>query len=174
MDELRLLIPVLCLLIWLVFAFYIFLSLWFTTPYYPSRVKKLSEAFKDLKIKYDENTKFIDIGSGDGRIVLWAAKMGMNSKGIELNPFLTLFSRFLLLMNGVTKKGDIINGNFNHHDYSSYDIVYMYILNEHMRKLEDRLFLDMKAGSIIISNTFTFANHKPDREFGRFKVYVVK
>jgi len=145
------------------------------TPFYPSSLKRLNQAYQSGQIKLPENFKFIDIGSGDGRIVLWAAKKGaQRAHGIEFNPFLSLTSKGLLLVNGVRGKTEIFNKNFFNHDYSKYDVVYMYIFPEHMEKLQDKLFKELPKGAMIITNTFKLRDVEPDQKLDRFYVYYVK
>lgn len=159
-------------LLLIVFAIYLIGSWVFTTPYYPSRVKKLSRSFEKFNITLPERIRFIDLGSGDGRVVLWASKRGMEAEGIELNPFLTLFSKINALVN--RKKVKIYNKSFFNHMYNNYDIVYLYQYSEIMKKLEDKLFKELKPNSIIISNTFKFPNITEDEKVDNFYIYIVK
>lgn len=159
-----------CLGIWILFGFYLVLNSLFLTPFYPSNFKKLNQVFDKFKIK-SKGKKFIDLGSGDGRIVRWAAKKGFYATGIEINPFLTLWSRFLNFILRLGRKTKILNQSYYNIDFSNYDVVYCYIFSEDMHKLEDKIFKSMKSGSFVISNTFSFKNHKPDLVEGRFKVY---
>ncbi len=158
----------------IMFALYLVFS-WLTqTPFYPSSPKALENFLKDLDIKVTNQTKFVDIGSGDGRFVVWAAQKGMLADGIEYNPFLTLVSRVKLLVQGLNKRAKIVNGDFFKQNYSKYNIAYMYLFNEHMDKLKDKLFAEMPKGSTIITNTFTFSNLDADMHIGKFYLYKVK
>lgn len=168
-----LIIGLICIGIWLLLSFYIVISVLFLTPYYPSRTKKLEEAIKNLDIKIKPGMAFVDVGSGDGRVVAWAAKKGLNAYGIELNPFLTLWSRVFFLLKGVRGKAEVINQNWNKVSYEKYDIVYLYIFREHMDKLKEKFEEELKPGSIIISNTFRFKDLEPDQEYGRFAIYKI-
>lgn len=164
----------LCEQLLIVFAFYLIFS-WLTkTPFYPSSVKKLNRLIEEGKLIINEGDRFIDIGSGDGRFVIWAAKRNMYADGIEFNPFLTLLSRSKIVLNRVGNKARILNKNFNDHDYSGYDIAYLYIFTDHMDKIKDKLFKEMKPGSVIITNTFTFTDIEPDDVYDRFNLYYVK
>lgn len=144
------------------------------TPFYPSSAAKLNKLIDSGEVDLPKEINFIDIGSGDGRMVLWAAKKGYRAEGIEFNPFLTLFSRFLLLINGVRKNAKILNKNFNEHDFSKYNLVYLYIFSEHMDKIKNQLFNDLQSGAVIITNTFKFSNIEPDKKIDRFNIYYVK
>lgn len=116
----------------------------------------------------------MDIGSGDGRFVIWAAKHGYIASGIEFNPFLSLLSKFKITLLRINNKAKIYNKNFMNHDFSEYDIIYMYIFSEHMDKLKGKLFNELRPGSVIITNTFKFTDLKPDLEIDRYKIYYKK
>lgn len=173
MLSLEIIVGLVCIGIWLLLSFYVIISVLFLTPYYPSRTKKLEEALQNLDIDIKEDLNFVDVGSGDGRIVAWAAKKGMQSTGIELNPFLTLWSRVFFKLKRVGSKASVVNQNWNNVNYEKYDIVYLYIFREHMDKLKDKFKTELKPGSVIISNTFRFKDWEPDEEYGRFAIYKV-
>jgi len=134
----------------------------------------LSSSIKDGEIKLPNDVRFVDIGSGDGRFVVWAARQGYSAHGLEYNPFLTLYSKLRLLVGGLLGKAKVYNKNFNKHDFSDYNVAYMYIFSEHMDKIREKLFSEMKPGSMVISNTFKFKDLEPDQVIGKFNIYRVK
>jgi 16S rRNA A1518/A1519 N6-dimethyltransferase RsmA/KsgA/DIM1 with predicted DNA glycosylase/AP lyase activity len=155
----------LCESLLVIFGLYLIWS-WITqTPFYPSKTKPLNDLLKNIEL--NKNVKFIDIGSGDGRIVVWAARQGFESHGIEFNPFLSIFS-------GVKNKAKIFNKDFSKHDFSNYNFAYLYIFPEHMDKVSTKLFQEMGAGSVIVTNTFKFSNISPDKVVDRYSIYYVK
>lgn len=143
----------------------------FGVPYYPSNQKLFREALQEFNIDY-KNKKFIDLGSGDGRMVIAAEKLGMKAKGVEINPFLTLSSKLLLFLFR-TKNAQIVNKSYYNVNLKNVDIVYVYLLREHMEKLRKKLLTELKDGSVIISNTFTFDHIEPDAVYKKFKLYRV-
>jgi 2-polyprenyl-3-methyl-5-hydroxy-6-metoxy-1,4-benzoquinol methylase len=161
-----------CLFLWILLAIFIVWS-WLNTPWYPSRLKELEEVWKSGEFELPENAKFIDLGSGDGRIVNWAASKGFDAHGIEMNPYLSLTHRIKRLFNKNKKNISIYNKNFFNHNFSDYDVVYLYVFPKYMNKLKSKLYSELKPGSIIISNVFSFSDVKPDQEIGRFKIYRV-
>lgn len=140
------------------------------TPFYPSSGFKLKELIESDKVNLPKNPIFIDIGSGDGRIVSTMSKIMNQSEGIEFNPFLALYSKLRLLSKKNTK---IYNGDFFKHDFSKYNVAYMYIFNQQIDKLQDKLFTEMPKGSIIITNTFKFTKREPNQTINRFFIYKV-
>ncbi|MEP7104081.1 MAG: hypothetical protein ABI721_05215 [Candidatus Dojkabacteria bacterium] len=164
-----------CQVLLVVFALYLIISWINQTPFYPSSVKKLDKLIKDGEIKLPDDVRFVDIGSGDGRFVVWAARSGFSkADGIEYNPFLSLFAKFRLLISRLNGKSTIHNKDFNKHDFSDYNVAYMYIFSEHMDRIKQKLFSEMKPGSMVISNTFKFKDLEPDQVVGRFNIYKVK
>lgn len=159
-----------------VFAGYYIWYMFFTAPYVPSmgktRKQLLAEAEKvlpSLKLK-----SAIEPGAGDANISFALAKMGYkNVAAVELVPFLTVFARLRKLL-GNYKQISIYNKDIYGMDYSKYDLAVIYLYPKLMAKLEPIMFSQMPKGSIIISNTFSFKNHKPIRKSGKILVYEVK
>lgn len=163
---------VLCSLLWIGLAITIILGWFFETPFYPSRTKDFKKVLDQLN--YDLNGKnFLDLGSGDGRFVVFAARNGAKAEGIEINPYLSLFAKLIIFLTR-TKNAKILNKNFKNHDFSKYDIVYTYIFKEYIDLVKDKMFEQMKPGSIIVSKIFTMSDVEPDQKIGQYKIYKVK
>lgn len=161
-----------CEFLLLLFAIYLIFSFLNKTPFYPSSTKQLNELRTSGVLDFNKYKNFIDIGSGDGRIVRWASKNGFaTASGIDYNPYLTLYSKLRSLFR---KNIHIYNKNFNNHEFKDYDIVYMYIFPEHMDKLKDKLFTEMSKGSVIVTNTFKISNIVPDITYKKFNIYFIK
>lgn len=161
-------------IILIVFAVYLLWS-WITkTPFYPSRIKKLEQLFNNNELAINNDTKFVDIGSGDGRIITWAAKKGASAEGVEYNPFLTLLSRVRFLLSGTGNKAKVYNRNFNNHAYYNYNLVYMYLYSSYMNPLAEKLLKELPQGSIIITNTFKIEHLEPYKIVDGFYFYKTK
>ncbi len=178
MEVITQLVALLCVFLLMIMGFYFVYSLMFSTPFYPSVTKRLNIAltyWKDLGINplNQEKAKFVDLGSGDGRVVFWAARNGFIATGIELNPYLSLLSKLIKFLKRINN-ARIINMSFYKHNFSDYDIAYLYIYPEHMEKMKDKLFREMKNGAVIISNTFKFKNLEPEQSYDRFHLYRIK
>lgn len=156
----------------ILFGVYLIWS-WITkTPFYPSKTKPLDDLAKELNLCKD--MKFIDIGSGDGRIVVWAANNGFEAHGIEFNPFLSLYSKIVIILKGLKGRAKIFNKDFRQHDFTTYNIAYLYIFPEHMDEVSTKLFNEMDSGSVIVTNTFKFTHLQPNKTIGRYNIYYVK
>jgi len=140
-------------------------------PYVPSNdnfTKTVVEEVKKLKPK-----KILDMGSGDGKLVIALAQAGFKAEGVELNPWLVLRSKRAIRKLGLEHKATIRWGNFWRYDTSSYDIVVLYVIKHIMPRLEEKLTTELHKGSYIISNYFVFPNLKPVKSDGRMRVYKV-
>lgn len=142
------------------------------TPFYPSSGNKLKELIENKELKLPKEAVFIDIGSGDGRIVATMSEFTKEADGIEFNPFLTLLSKVKLFLTR-KKNTKIYHRDFFKHDYKKYNVAYMYIFNQQIDKLQEKLFSEMPKGSIIITNTFKFSKREPDKTIKHIYIYEV-
>jgi len=97
-----------------------------------------------------------DLGSGNGKLLFLAAKQGAIAKGLEINPFLVLYSSIKSLCSPYRHTVHTYWKNFWTSDISEADIVFIYLLPWRMKKLEHALKLKCKKGTIIVSNSFIF------------------
>jgi len=105
----------------------------------------------------------IDLGSGDGRTVIAAAKLGAQAVGIEYNPEMVEVSKNKAKEAGVSEKTKFIQTDLFEYDLSEATVITMFLLPEINLKLRPRL-LDLKPGTRIVSNTFTMGEWDPDYE----------
>ncbi|BCX14027.1 MAG: hypothetical protein KatS3mg085_559 [Candidatus Dojkabacteria bacterium] len=162
-----------CELLLLLFLAYYFWSNIFSAPFYPSSPKHLEEAIKKFNIDTTQYKNFVDVGSGDGRIVRWASSKGFIAHGIEINPFFSFISKIFRIFSRFKHRQKFINKNFFKVSFENFDIAYLYLYPEVMEKLETKIFSEMKPGSLIISNSFSFKHHKPIFETKKIKIYKV-
>ena len=95
----------------------------------------------------------IDLGSGDGRNVIGAAKRGARAVGVEYNPKMVELSRFRAKQGGVADRATFIEGDMYEADISKATVLALFLLPENMDRLKEK-FLNLKPGSRIVSNTF--------------------
>jgi len=105
----------------------------------------------------------IDLGSGDGRTVITAAKLGARATGIEYNPDMVALSKENARKEGVGEKAEFIQADLYETDLSKATVITMFLLPEINLKLRPRL-LDLKPGTRIVSNTFKMAEWEADYE----------
>lgn len=105
----------------------------------------------------------IDLGSGDGRTVISAAKKGAKALGIEYNPDMVALSRRNAEKEGVSGRAEFLEADLYECDLSKATVITLFLLPEINLKLRPRL-LDLKPGTRIVSNTFTMGDWEADRE----------
>jgi SAM-dependent methyltransferase len=103
----------------------------------------------------------IDLGSGDGRTVITAAKRGAKALGIEYNPDMVELSKRNAAKEGVSDKVNFVKADLFASDFSQATVVTMFLLPDINLKLRPKI-LDMKPGTRIVSNTFTMGEWAPD------------
>jgi len=105
----------------------------------------------------------MDLGSGDGRNIIAAAKRGARALGVEYNPEMVEFSRRTAQKEGVGDKAQFVQGDMYVADVSEATVLALFLLTENMNKLLPN-FLKMKPGSRIVANHFGFDSWKPDEQ----------
>src|SRR5499425_3217312 len=103
----------------------------------------------------------IDLGSGDGRTVITAAKRGAKALGIEYNPDMVELSKRNAAKEGVSDKASFVKADLFETDFSQAQVITMFLLPSINMKLRPKI-LDLKPGTRIVSNTFDMGEWKPD------------
>lgn len=144
---------------------------WFAgsgAPYVPTKYPKLKELFKKIGLSKDQ--LFYELGSGDGLVVIEAAKIGARSIGIEESWLRVLWSRYkakkLNLSNAVFWHGDIFKKS-----YADGDLIFIYLLPVAVDKLESKLQLELKKGAKVITQKYHFKNWQPYQKIDNFWIY---
>src|SRR6185503_14924525 len=104
----------------------------------------------------------IDLGSGDGRTVITAAKRGAKAMGIEFNPDMVELSQRNAKAAGVTDKATFVKADLFETDFSKAQVVTMFLLPSINMRLRPNI-LKMKPGTRVVSNTFTMEDWMPDQ-----------
>ena len=95
----------------------------------------------------------MDLGSGDGRNIIAAAKRGARALGVEYNPDMVELSKRNAAREGVAEKANFVQGDMYEADVSKATVLALFLLTENLNKLVPK-FLDMKPGSRIVVNGF--------------------
>jgi len=104
----------------------------------------------------------MDLGSGDGRTVITAAKRGATATGIEYNPNMVELSKKNAAAAGVPAgKATFMNADLFETDLSKATVITMFLLPQINMKLRPKI-LDLKPGTRVVSNTFTMEDWEPD------------
>jgi hypothetical protein len=128
--------------------------IWVPTP--QALVDKMLDMAKVTPQDY-----LIDLGSGDGRTVITAAKRGARALGIEYNPDMVELSKRNAAKAGVVDKANFVKADLFETDFSQAQVITMFLLPEINLKLRPKI-LEMKPGTRIVSNSFTMGDWKAD------------
>ena len=102
-----------------------------------------------------------DLGSGDGRLVIAAAKRGAQAVGVEFNPDLVAFSEERARQQGVGHGARFVTGDIFETDFSSATVVTLYLLSALNLRLRPQL-LKLKPGTRVVSHAFTMDDWPAD------------
>ena len=127
---------------------------WVPTP--ESVVNKMLDLAKLTAGDY-----LVDLGSGDGRTVITAAKRGARAMGVEFNPDMVALSNQAAAKAGVSDKVKFINGDIFATDFAQASVITLYLLPSLNLRLRPTL-LEMKAGTRVASHAFNMAEWEPD------------
>jgi precorrin-6B methylase 2 len=104
----------------------------------------------------------IDLGSGDGRTVITAAKRGIRALGIEYNPDMVALSQRNAVKEGVVERAKFMKADLFETDFSQATVITMFLLPDINLRLRPKI-LDLKPGTRIVSNSFTMGEWQHDR-----------
>jgi hypothetical protein len=128
---------------------------WVPTP------QPLVEKMLDLA-KVTPQDFVMDLGSGDGRTVITAAKRGARAQGVEYNPDMVELSQRNAKSAGVDGKATFVKADLFETDFSKAQVVTMFLLPSINMRLRPTI-LKMKPGTRVVSNTFTMEDWQPDQ-----------
>ena len=103
----------------------------------------------------------IDLGSGDGRNVIGAARRGATALGVEFNTNMVALSKKNAAEAGVSDKATFVEGDMYEADISKANVLALFLLPSNMLQLRQKFF-DLRPGSRIVSNTFGIEGWTPD------------
>ena len=112
--------------------------------------------------KITSSDYLIDLGSGDGRTVITAAKRGATALGLEYNPNMVALARRSANEEGVSEKAKFEQADIFESDFSKATVITLFLLPDINLRLRPTI-LDMKPGTRVVSNTFTMSDWEPDQ-----------
>ncbi|MHA2024464.1 MAG: SAM-dependent methyltransferase [Candidatus Thorarchaeota archaeon] len=140
-------------------------------PWLPTPKKRVRSMLEIAELS-SEDTLY-DLGSGDGRILVLAAKeFGAQSIGIEIDPLRIMWSRFSIRRNNVSKKARVIRGNFFNISVSNATVVSLYqgyVIN---KKIRDKLVEELKPGTRVVSYRFILDGWTPVKTNEEESIYL--
>ena len=128
-------------------------------PYVPTPQEVVDRMLDLAKVKDGE--MLYDLGSGDGRIVITAAKRGARGVGIDLNPERIKEARANAKEAGVEDRVKFKNTDLFKADFSDADVVTLYLLPSVNRELRPQLWKQLDVGTRVVSHAFDMGPEWP-------------
>ncbi len=142
-------------------------AVFFGAPYVPSFKRDLDELLSLAAVH--EGTQFIDLGSGDGTVLLAAVRRGATVTGYEINPVLWLIS--LCRLRKFRARAHLRLGSMWRAKIGDADVVYMYLHTNWMSKMERKLIAELPRGAKVVSYVFEFTGLKQVAKTRNAQVY---
>lgn len=139
-------------------------------PFVPTRHSAVARMVDLARVRPGE--KAADIGSGDGRIVIAAARAGAVAHGFEINPVLVWWSRYKIRQAGLEHTAFVHWGSFWRKNFGEFDVVTVFGINRIMEELEKKLQKELRPGARVISYVFVFPTWKYERKDSAIFVYT--
>ncbi len=130
-------------------------------PYVPTPQDVVDRMLDMAKLTKDDF--HIDLGSGDGRIAVTAAKRGARSIGIDLNPTRIAEANENAQKAGVTDRVTFVLGNLFEQKIGQANVLTMYLLQSVNMQLRPRILAELKPGSRVVSHAFSMNDWEPDQ-----------
>jgi ubiquinone/menaquinone biosynthesis C-methylase UbiE len=163
-------------ILYLVYSFYYVIAEKKGAPYVPTSNDYLDEILK--KVKPKKGQVFLELGSGDGRMVRKAVKeYGVKGIGVEYHPGLIWYSRFLAKLQKL-EPIIFIRANLFDLNFSNANIIFSFLMPKTNVKLAPKILKECRKGTIIISQGFEILDFKK-KQFGQidrklFSTYFYK
>ena len=144
------------LVVFLLFGFVVV----FGAPYLPTLSPQVKAALDLVDLKPGQT--LLELGSGDGRILIAAAERGLNAVGYELNPLLAAYS--WLRTRKYKGRVKVVCGNFWRRQLPPAEGVFIFLLNRYMQKLDTKLQADLPRPFSLVSFAFEIPDRKPTKK----------
>jgi hypothetical protein len=129
---------------------------WVPSP--PETVEKMMEVGKITPQDF-----VVDLGSGDGRNVIAAAKRGARGLGVEYNQDMVDLSKRLAAKEGVAERAQFVQGDMFQADFSKATVLALFLLPSNLLQLRDKIY-NLQPGTRVILNTFGIQDWTPDEQ----------
>ena len=138
-------------------------------PYLPTLQAQQKTAIELLALKKGQT--LLELGSGDGRLLAYAASHGINAVGIELNPLLVLWTRVRYWR--YRRRIKVYWGDFWLKDWPKTDGLYVFLLDRYMEKLHKKITQQhTQSGFKVVSYTFKIPNKEYIRTKNGLYLYI--
>lgn len=140
----------------------------FGAPWVPAFRRDFDELFQLTKV--GAGTEFVDLGCGDGKVLLAAARAGANVTGYEINPLLWAIAWLRLLPFG--HRAHVRLGSYWGRELNRYDVIWLYLIDHHMPRMARTLAQKARSDAMVISYMFAFPRIKPSDKTYNSQIYT--
>lgn len=141
-------------------ALWSYVSIPWGAPWVPSSFSTVRKMLSMAELQPGQ--VLVDLGAGDGRIVMTAARQfKAQAIGVEIDPLRCAIANGLILLTGLRGKARVIYGNMASYDCRNADVVTLYLLQGTNQKIKEQLTQQLKPGAKIISHTFSMEGWAP-------------
>lgn len=159
------------ILLFLVALLWVLIPAFYGLPPVPTKPERIQKALKLVKLQPNET--LYDLGAGDGRVLLIAARdFGAKAVGIEIGPIQCALIWLRAIASGFGNKIDVRWGNFYKADLSDADVVFVYATSREVTKLTPHLEKQMKQGARVVSISADFHEWEPQEFDDRDLIFV--
>lgn len=138
----------------------------------PTPEAKVVKIVKLLGAKPDQAV--VDLGAGEGRLLIALAKTGVKAYGYEINPLLVLRAKKKIKQAGLEGRAFIYWKSMWNVGLNDFDAVVIYPMGHIMKKLEEKFDKELRPGTKVVSNYFTLPTWKPDKAEDKIYLYIKK
>ena len=139
-------------------------------PFYvPTKRNYVPHIVNFLSLRPGE--KAVDLGSGNGRLLIALAEAGAVAHGYEHNPLLVWCSRWNIKRAGLKGKAFVHTANFWNVDVSAFNAVVIYGIPYIMPKLEEKLRRELRPGARVVAHSFPFPTWQQVETYKRVYLY---
>lgn len=150
----------------LIFVVYSLIGEILGAPFVPTYQRYINEILEKGDLK--KGQRFIELGSGDGRVVRAAVKKyGVEGLGVEIHPLLVIYANLVSKVQNLPKI-KFVRQNFFKVDLSDQDVIFLFLLPKTLKKLREKFLKECKDQALIISHGFKIEG------FDKFLVFSIQ
>jgi ribosomal protein L11 methylase PrmA len=139
-------------------------------PFVPTPDERVGIMLKFAQVKPGQ--KSIDLGAGDGKIVIAMAKAGALATGIEIQEKYVRRAKWNIAQSGLQEKASVFPGDFWHVDLKPYEIVTIYGMAAIIERVSEKLTRELGPGAIVISNGFALPGWRVERSEDHLYLHI--
>lgn len=137
-----------------------YLPLIWGAPWVPSSIGIVKKMLYLADVKPGQ--RVVDLGAGDGRVVIIAAKLfGAHAVGVEIDPLRCLIANALIRVLGLHHKAHVYHGNLYDFDLTQADVIVLYLWQSTNQKLKVRISEQLRSGAKVVSHSFSMSGWTP-------------